>query len=82
MRPSASTTGTLLTALPSALFDANANNLQGISVDSANGTLWTTARDTSTIYNISRTGELLASFPSSSYDPSSLSPTGVAFDEW
>lgn len=55
-------------------------NVQGITVESA-GVLWLTARDTSTIYQVTNTGnQVLATIPISQFDPTASNPTGVAFD--
>jgi uncharacterized protein YjiK len=63
-----------------------AKNIQGISVDSRNGTLWVSNRgglldpDSNRLYNVSITGEQISSFKTSIYDPRSKNATGVAFD--
>lgn len=68
-------------------FDPPAKNIQGISVDSSDGTLWVSNRggildpDSNRLYNVSATGEQITSFKTTAYDPASRNATGVAFDD-
>ncbi len=63
-----------------------AKNIQGISVDPRNGTLWVSNRgssldpDSSRLYNVSAAGIQINSFRTNVFDPVSENATGVAFD--
>ncbi len=55
-------------------------NVQGVSVESSEY-LWITARDTSTVYRVTRAGDaVVQSFTLTSVDPAAFDPTGVAVD--
>ncbi len=64
-----------------------AKNIQGISVDPRNRTLWVSNRgsnldpDSSRLYNISTAGAQITSFRTNVFDPVSGNATGVAFDD-
>ncbi len=61
-------------------FPGGITNIQGVSVGSADD-LWITARDTGTVYQVSRAGDVvLQSFPIAAVDPLASDPTGVAVD--
>lgn len=80
-------TGTLIRSFPTnagpfvtAAHPFGVRNVQGITVESSD-VLWLTARDTGTIYRVTKDGAtVLSSFAMSSVDPVASNPTGVAFD--
>lgn len=57
---------------------------EGVDVDPFNGSLWfvtdTTDFGPSTVFNISREGSFISSFPTSSYDETATSPQSIAVD--
>ena len=68
-------------------FDPPAKNVQGVSVDTRDGTLWVSNRgglsdpDANRVYHVSTSGEQISSFKTTDYDPDSRNATGIAFDD-
>ena len=59
----------------------NSTNPWGMNIDNLE-VAYTTSSSTPTVYNVSRSGSLISSFPFADIDPDAQSPQGVAYDQF